>query len=77
MKRSYHYRERDYTFGNLCVTLRTTIGVNQAGLASVRKNGGCVSPWHEGGLVFLPEKGKRGGLQPSPALCLPLHSQEE
>ena len=33
MKQSYRYHERDYVFGNLCVTLRTTIGVNQAGLA--------------------------------------------
>src|SRR5690242_5147318 len=33
MKSTYHYRERDYTFGNLCVTLRTAIGVTQGELA--------------------------------------------
>ncbi len=29
MKSTYQYRERDYTFGNLYVTLRTAIGVTQ------------------------------------------------
>ena len=29
MRSTYRYRERDYTFGNLCVTLRTAIGVTQ------------------------------------------------
>jgi transcriptional regulator with XRE-family HTH domain len=33
MKSTYQYRERDYTFGNLCVTLRTAIGVTQGELA--------------------------------------------
>ena len=31
MKR-YPYSERDYTFGQLMLTLRTTIGLTQAGL---------------------------------------------
>ena len=33
MKSTYQYRERDYAFGNLCVTLRTAIGVTQGELA--------------------------------------------
>src|SRR5438034_11804794 len=32
MKR-FSYRERDYAFGQLMLTLRTTIGLTQAGLA--------------------------------------------
>jgi WD40 repeat protein/DNA-binding XRE family transcriptional regulator len=35
MKSSYQYRERDYTFGNLCMTLRNAIGVTQAELAKL------------------------------------------
>jgi transcriptional regulator with XRE-family HTH domain len=33
MKGSYQYRKRDYGFGNLCLTLRTAIGVTQGELA--------------------------------------------
>ena len=33
MKSSYQYRKRDYGFGNLCLTLRTAIGVTQGELA--------------------------------------------
>jgi hypothetical protein len=29
----YSYRERDYAFGQLTLTLRTTLGLTQAGLA--------------------------------------------
>ena len=32
MKSTYQYRKRDYTFGNLCVMLQTTIGVTQGEL---------------------------------------------
>ncbi len=31
--KSYAYGERDYAFGQLVLTLRTTIGLTQAGLA--------------------------------------------
>jgi len=31
--KSYSYRERDYAFGQLVLTLRTTLGLTQAGLA--------------------------------------------
>ena len=34
MKR-YPYRERDYTFGQAMLTLRTSIGLKQAGLADL------------------------------------------
>ena len=37
MKGTHQYRERDYTFGNLCVTLRTSIGVTQGELAWLLK----------------------------------------
>ncbi len=33
MRSSYQYRERDYAFGNLCLTLRTRIGVTQGEFA--------------------------------------------
>src|SRR5439155_24172257 len=33
--KSYSYRERDYAFGQLMLTLRTTLGLTQAGLAEV------------------------------------------
>jgi WD40 repeat protein/transcriptional regulator with XRE-family HTH domain len=35
MRSSYHYRERDYAFGNLCLTLRTRMGVTQSELAKL------------------------------------------
>jgi transcriptional regulator with XRE-family HTH domain len=31
----YSYSERDYAFGQLILTLRTTIGLTQAGLAEL------------------------------------------
>ncbi len=34
MKR-FSYRERDYAFGQAMLTLRTTIGLTQAGLADL------------------------------------------
>jgi len=33
MRSSYQYRERDYAFGNLCLTLRTRIGITQGEFA--------------------------------------------
>src|SRR6266436_4545828 len=35
MRSSYQYRERDYAFGNLCLTLRTRIGVTQGEFADL------------------------------------------
>ncbi len=35
MRSSYQYRERDYAFGNLCLTLRTHIGVTQGEFADL------------------------------------------
>lgn len=35
MRSSYQYRERDYLFGNRCVSLRNAIGVTQGGLAQM------------------------------------------
>ncbi len=35
MRNSYQYRERDYAFGNLCLTLRTRIGVTQGEFADL------------------------------------------
>ena len=33
--RKYSYEERDYAFGQLMLTLRTTIGLSQAGLGEL------------------------------------------
>ncbi len=35
MRSSYHYRERDYDFGNLCLTLRTRMGITQSELVKL------------------------------------------
>ena len=35
MRSSYQYRERDYAFGQEMLTLRTHIGLTQAGLADL------------------------------------------
>ncbi len=52
MKSSYQYRERDYTFGNLCVTLRTAIGVTQGELARLLGvNERTIQAW-EGGSSY-------------------------
>jgi WD40 repeat protein/transcriptional regulator with XRE-family HTH domain len=37
MRSTYKYRERDYAFGNLCLTLRSRIGVTQGELALLLK----------------------------------------
>ena len=51
MKR-YSYRERDYAFGQLMLTLRTTIGLTQAGLAErLGVSRRAVAEW-EGGLSY-------------------------
>jgi WD40 repeat protein/transcriptional regulator with XRE-family HTH domain len=48
----YPYRERDYTFGLLIQTLRTTIGLSQAGLADhLGVSRRAVAEW-EGGLSY-------------------------
>ncbi len=52
MRSSYRYRERDYTFGNLCLTLRTRIGVTQGELAQLLKAGErTIQDW-EGGSSY-------------------------
>ena len=48
MKR-YSYRERDYAFGQLMLTLRTTIGLTQAGLAErLGVSRRAVAEWEAG-----------------------------
>jgi WD40 repeat protein/transcriptional regulator with XRE-family HTH domain len=50
--KSYSYRERDYTFGQLVLTLRTAIGLSQAGLAErLGASRHAVADW-EGGLSY-------------------------
>jgi transcriptional regulator with XRE-family HTH domain len=52
MKSTYQYRERDYTFGNLCLTLRTAIGLTQGDLARLlRVNERTIQAW-EGGSSY-------------------------
>jgi transcriptional regulator with XRE-family HTH domain len=46
------YRERDYAFGQLVLTLRATIGLTQAGLAEpLGVSRRAVAEW-EGGLSY-------------------------
>src|SRR5258708_19279900 len=46
------YRERDYTFGQMMLTLRTSIGLTQAGLGErLRVSRRAVVEW-EGGLSY-------------------------
>jgi len=48
MKRSL-YREQDYAFGQLMLTLRTSIGLTQAGLADLlRVSRHAVAGWEAG-----------------------------
>ena len=48
MKR-YSYHERDYAFGQLMLTLRTTIGLTQAGLAELlHVHRRAVAGWEAG-----------------------------
>src|SRR5256886_2610760 len=50
--KSYSYRERDYAFGQLVLTLRTTLGLTQAGLAEpLGVSRRAVAEW-EGGLSY-------------------------
>ena len=46
MKRSSRYGERDYAFGQMILTLRTHIGLTQAGLAELlRVSRRAVAEW--------------------------------
>src|SRR5713101_8030420 len=50
--KSYSYRERDYAFAQLMLTLRITIGLTQAGLADrLGISRRAVAEW-EGGLSY-------------------------
>jgi transcriptional regulator with XRE-family HTH domain len=50
--KSYSYRERDYAFAQLMLTMRTTIGLTQAGLADrLGVSRRAVAEW-EGGLSY-------------------------
>src|SRR6266699_1773345 len=50
--KSFYYRERDYTFGQLVLTLRTAIGLSQAGLGELLDvSRRAVAEW-EGGLSY-------------------------
>src|SRR5947209_19460932 len=47
--KSYSYHERDYAFGQLMLTLRTTIGLTQAGLAELlHVHRRAVAGWEAG-----------------------------
>jgi transcriptional regulator with XRE-family HTH domain len=47
--KSYSYRERDYAFGQLVLTLRATIGLTQAGLADrLGVSRRAVAEWEAG-----------------------------
>ena len=49
MPPSYQYRERDYEFANTFVTLRTTIGLTQQGLATLLGvSSRAVENWEQG-----------------------------
>lgn len=51
-KSSYQYRERDYTFGNYCVTLRTALGVTQSEMGRMLGvSERAIQTW-EGGLSY-------------------------
>ncbi len=68
--KSYSYRERDYAFGQLVLTLRTTLGLTQAGLAEpLGVSRRAVAEW-EGGLSY--PKAER--LKAFIALCLQQHA---
>src|SRR5229473_231000 len=66
----YSYRERDYAFGQLMLTLRTTIGLTQAGLGErLGVSRRAVAEW-EGGLSY--PKAER--LKAFIALCVQQHA---
>ena len=68
--KSYSYRERDYAFGQLVLTLRTTLGLTQAGLAEpLGVSRRAVAEW-EGGLSY--PKAER--LTAFIALCVQQHA---
>ena len=55
MKR-YSYHEQDYAFGQLMLTLRTTIGLTQAGLAEVlHVHRRAVAGWEAGWRYGFPQ----------------------
>ena len=57
MRSSYQYRERDYAFGNLCLTLRTRIGVTQGEFARLlRVSERALQSW-EGGESYPKVEG--------------------
>ena len=68
MKR-HSYRERDYTFGQTMLTLRTSIGLMQAGLATrLGASRRTIGEW-EGGLTYP----KAEHLQHFLELCVQQH----
>src|SRR5947209_11083615 len=68
--KSYSYRERDYAFGQLMLTLRTTLGLTQARLAEpLGVSRRAVAEW-EGGLSY--PKAER--LKAFIALCVQQHA---
>src|SRR2546421_243734 len=68
--KSYSYRERDYAFAQLMLTLRTTLGLTQAGLAEpLGVSRRAVAEW-EGGLSY--PKAER--LKAFIALCVQQHA---
>ena len=58
--KSYSYRERDYAFGQLMLTLRTSIGLTQAGLADrLGVSRRAVAEWEAGSTYPKAERLKQ------------------
>src|SRR5947209_5780543 len=58
--KSYSYRERDYAFGQMMLTLRTTIGLTQAGLADrLGVSRRAVAEWEAGSTYPKAERLKQ------------------
>jgi len=67
----HSYRERDYAFGQAMLTLRTSIGLTQAGLADLlRVSRRAVAEW-EGGSNYPKEQ----HLQHFIAVCVQQHDR--
>src|SRR2546430_7592598 len=63
--KSYSYRERDYAFGQLMLTLRTTLGLTQAGLAAAPGGSPRALAGWGGGLSYPTTETLQAFLPPS------------
>src|SRR2546430_6499887 len=68
--KSYSYRERDYAFGQLMLTLRTTLGLTQAGLAEPLGGSPRAVAGGEGGLRHPQTQRPQTVIPP----CVPQHA---